>query len=280
MISGWSEIRTITADELWLSPAHHRSVEVKRQDVEMRLKACVNGPRKPSEHPALPVTADDLAREVAGVRAAGADAAHVHVKDAEGIDTFAADSLEAVVEGVRSAAPGMPLGVTTGAWALPDPRDRVAAIDEWRLLPDFASVNWHEAGADDVAAALLRRGVGVEAGLWHDEAVAAWGRSPLRQRCLRILLELPDGLDPVGAVEMADRLHRAVRDLSGDALPILLHGEGSSCWPVLRHAAALGMPTRIGLEDTLELPDGSPARGNVELVHRAIEVIDSAKAGR
>ena len=170
--------------------------------------------------------------------------------------------------------------MTTGAWALPDPRDRVAAIDEWRLLPDFASVNWHEAGADDVAAALLRRGVGVEAGLWHDEAVAAWGRSPLRQRCLRILLELPDGLDPVGAVEMADRLHRAVRDLSGDALPILLHGEGSSCWPVLRHAAALGMPTRIGLEDTLELPDGSPARGNVELVHRAIEVIDSAKAGR
>ena len=63
----------------------------------MRLKACVNGPRKPSEHPALPVTADDLAREVAGVRAAGADAAHVHVKNAEGIDTFAADSLEAVV---------------------------------------------------------------------------------------------------------------------------------------------------------------------------------------
>ena len=190
----------------------------------MRLKACVNGPRKPSEHPALPVTADDLAREVAGVRAAGADAAHVHVKDAEGIDTFAADSLEAVVQGVRSAAPGMPLGVTTGAWALPDPRDRVAAIEGWRLLPDFASVNWHEDGADDVAAALLRRGVGVEAGLWHDEAVAAWGRSPLRQRCLRILLELPDGLDPVGAVEMADRLHRAVRDLSGDALPILLHG--------------------------------------------------------
>ena len=49
--------------------------DMKRQDVGMRLKACVNGPRKPSEHPALPVTADDLAREVAGVRAAGADAA-------------------------------------------------------------------------------------------------------------------------------------------------------------------------------------------------------------
>lgn len=41
------------------------------------------------------------------------------------------------------------------------------------MLPDFASVNWHEDGADEVAAALLEIGVGVEAGLWHVDAALA-----------------------------------------------------------------------------------------------------------
>jgi uncharacterized protein (DUF849 family) len=89
--------------------------------------------------------------------------------------------------------PGLPVGVTTGAWALPDPDGRVAAVRSWTMLPDFASVNWHEDGAEQVAAALLDCGVGVEAGLWHADAVDAWSVSPLRDRCLRVLLELPDG---------------------------------------------------------------------------------------
>ncbi|WP_181791756.1 3-keto-5-aminohexanoate cleavage protein, partial [Streptomyces phytophilus] len=40
-------------------------------------------------------------------------------------------------------------------------------------------------------------------------------------------------------------------------------------WPVLRLAAGLGMAARIGLEDTLVLPDGSPAPGNAALVAAA-----------
>ncbi|GGS14789.1 MULTISPECIES: 3-keto-5-aminohexanoate cleavage protein [Streptomyces] len=34
-------------------------------------------------------------------------------------------------------------------------------------------------------------------------------------------------------------------------------------------AVALGVDTRVGLEDTLYLPDGSPARGNAPLVRAA-----------
>lgn len=54
-------------------------------------------------------------------------------------------------------------------------------------------------------------------------------------------------------------------------IPVLLHGEGSSCWPALQEALQRGLATRIGLEDVLELPDGSPAADNVAL-------IDSARA--
>jgi uncharacterized protein (DUF849 family) len=158
--------------------------------------------------------------------------------------------------------------VTTGAWALPDPAERVSAVSAWTVLPDFASVNWHEEGADDVASALLHRGVQVEAGLWHLAGVAAWRASLHPDRCLRVLLELPDGLDEAGTGAEAERLLAAV----GDGPPVLLHGEGTSCWPALRLALRRGLDTRIGLEDVLHLPDGSPAPDNAALVRAATAV--------
>lgn len=157
----------------------------------MRLKACLNGARHPAEHPALPVTPAALAADAAAVLAVGADAVHLHVKDAEGIDTLNGDALAAVLVAVRGTAPSLPVGVTTGAWSVPDPAERVAAVRRWTALPDFASVNWHEPGAEQVATTLLERDVGVEAGLWHVDAVDAWLASPNRDRCARVLLELP-----------------------------------------------------------------------------------------
>lgn len=209
------------------------------------------------------------------MRAAGADGVHLHVKDAEGVDTLDRHALAAVLAAVRGAAPDVPVGVTTGAWSVPDPARRLAAVRGWTVLPDFASVSWHEPGAEQVAATLLERGVGVGAGLWHAGAVDAWSRSPSRDRCVRVLLELADGLDQAATVAEAGRLLAMVQegmDREGNAptpMPVLLHGEGSSCWPALRNSAHRGLATRIGLEDVLELPDGSPAPTNVALIEAA-----------
>jgi uncharacterized protein (DUF849 family) len=240
------------------------------------LKACLNGARRPGEHPALPVTPAALATDAAAVAAAGARAVHVHVKNADGADTLNAAALADVLVAVRAAVPDVPVGVTTGAWAAPDPAERVAAVRSWSELPDFASVNWHEDGAEDVAAALLERGVAVEAGIWHGRAAESWLRSPLRDACLRVLVELPD------RTYDAARAERLVR-LVGDDVPVLLHGEGASCWPALRTAARLELATRIGLEDVLTLPDGAPAPDNAALVRAARAVVtacDPARAAR
>ncbi|WP_346540125.1 3-keto-5-aminohexanoate cleavage protein [Micromonospora sp. DPT] len=51
--------------------------------------------------------------------------------------------------------------------------------------------------------------------------------------------------------------------------PVLLHGEGAAAWPVLAEAVRRGLDTRIGLEDTLGLPDGAPASDNAALVAAA-----------
>ncbi|SDE83007.1 Uncharacterized conserved protein, DUF849 family [Blastococcus fimeti] len=240
----------------------------------MLIKACLNGPRRPGDHPALPVAPAHVGRDAAAAVAAGAGALHVHPKDGAGADSLHPAAVADVLTAVRAAVPGVPVGVTTGAWALPDPEQRVAAVRAWTVLPDFASLNWHEDGADAVAGALLERGVQVEAGLWHRRGVAAWQASPHRDRCLRVLVELPDGLDAETTGARADELLAAV----GESPPVLLHGTGSSTWPAVRRAAARGLDTRIGLEDTLELPDGSPAPDNASLVRAALAQVASVRA--
>ncbi len=242
---------------------------------EPLLQACINGARRPGAHPALATRPADVAADVVRVAQAGAGAVHVHAKDDGGDDSLAPSHVEATVTAIRAVAAGVPLGLSTGAWAMPDPTERARAVATWRELPDFASVNWHEPGADDVAAVLIECGVGVEAGLWHEEGVDRWLASPLRDRCLRVLVELPDGLDAEQTVRRADALLGLLGD-AGVTLPVQLHGEGSSCWPALRYAAELGLESRVGLEDVLELPDGTAAPDNAALVAAARAIQASA----
>jgi hypothetical protein len=79
-----------------------------------------------------------------------------------------------------------------------------------------------------------------------------------------ILVEITDA--PAGqAAAAADEILRHLDEL-GTTAPRLLHGEGPACWPLVAHAGTLGLPTRIGLEDTIVGPDGSTVEGNAELV--------------
>jgi uncharacterized protein (DUF849 family) len=232
------------------------------------LKACLNGPREPSEHPALPVTPAAIAADAAAAVAAGADALHVHPKDRAGHDTLQPGVVAAVLEAVRAAVPGVPVGLTTAAPAAPGPAERIDLVRGWTVRPDFASVNWHEPGSPELAETLLGMGVGVEPGLWQPEAVSAWRSWPHRGRSIRLLLEITENLPPDQAVAAARLL---VTSLGPDAggIPVLLHGEGTSAWPVFEVAVREGLQARMGLEDSLVLPDSSPARGNADLVTAA-----------
>jgi len=232
------------------------------------VKACINGARTPEQHSNLPVTPDQLASAALDAHRAGAKAVHMHPKTADGVDSLEATVVGAAVSAVRHAVPGLPLGVTTGAWALPDPGARLRAVAEWSELPDFASVNWHEPGSEELAELLLGRGVGVEAGIFHAEAAAAWSASPLAMHCLRVMIELQGDGDVATADELISQVTAA-----GSPAPILLHGYDESCWPLLEHAGRRGTQTRIGMEDTLRLPDGSLAPGNAELISAAVELL-------
>ncbi|WP_144794182.1 3-keto-5-aminohexanoate cleavage protein [Microbacterium paludicola] len=243
----------------------------------MLIQACVNGAREVAEHPRLSADEHQVAAEAAGAIAAGAEAIHVHPKDAAGLDSLAAEDVARWVRAVRVACPGVPVGVTTGAWAASGVEDRLDAVAGWVELPDFASVNWHEDGADVVASALVNRGVSVEAGIWNDEGATAWSRSPVRDECVRVLVEVPDMAEAEARVLAEDLLARV--EAMAPGVQILLHGEGQSTWAVLDLAVARGLATRIGLEDCLTLPDGSPARDNAALVRAAMERLPPSRLG-
>jgi uncharacterized protein (DUF849 family) len=232
------------------------------------VKACINGARTPDQHPALPVTPEQLAAEAAAAHAAGARAVHLHPKTPEGVDSLAARHVDAAVAAVREAIPGLPLGVTTGFWALPDAEQRLDAVRNWSVLPDFASLNWHEPGSPELAELLLSRGIGVEAGIFDAESARSWGASSVAAHCMRVMIELDAGADIATADDVVGLVAEA-----GSPAPILLHGLDESCWPLLAHAGARGLQTRIGLEDTLVLPDGTVADGNAALVAAAVELL-------
>ena len=97
----------------------------------------------------------------------------------------------------------------------------------------------------------------MEAGLWLIDHVPAWLASPLRDACMRVLIELPEGSDPSSVGAQAELMLAPVREATAGSIPVLLHGEASYAWPALRHAVTLGLQARIGLEDVLTLPDGS-----------------------
>jgi uncharacterized protein (DUF849 family) len=232
------------------------------------VKACINGARTPDQHAGLPVTPDQLAAEAVAAHRAGAMAVHLHPKTADGVDSLLPDVVAAAVAAVRHAAPGLPLGVTTGFWALPDPQQRLQAVRSWTVLPDFASVNWHEPGAEELAKLLLSKGLGVEVGIFHAEAAQAWAGSEIAAHCMRVMIELPRDGDTATADDLIARVGAA-----GSPAPVLLHGLDESCWPLLEHAGRRGLQTRIGMEDTLLLPGGATAPGNAALVAAAVELL-------
>lgn len=232
------------------------------------VKACINGARTPDQHPGLPVSPQQLADAAVAAHGAGAKAVHLHPKTADGVDSLVPETVAAAVSAVRQALPGLPLGVTTGFWALPDEQQRLRTVESWTVLPDFASVNWHEPGSEELAQLLLSRGIGVEIGIFHAEAADSWAASAVASHCLRVMIEL--GAD--GTTETADDLLERIQR-AGSPAPILLHGLDDSCWPLLAHAGVRGLQTRIGLEDTVLLPDGSTAPGNAELVSAAWEIL-------
>jgi uncharacterized protein (DUF849 family) len=224
------------------------------------VKACLNGSRTRIEHPAVPLTPAELAADAVAVRQAGAFAVHVHPRDGRGEQTLSPRACDAAVAAIRSATPGLPVGLSTAKAIDRDPFARAAAVRAWRQPPDFISVNLSELGWQGIMRAAVHAGIGIEAGLATPADAQEFARSPFVHQVLRALVEVDGGAEDA----------RAVSELIPAGVPQLWHGCGERTWEVLAAAQTAGLDTRVGLEDVMVLPDGESAAGNAQLVAAAV----------
>jgi uncharacterized protein (DUF849 family) len=233
------------------------------------VQAALNGGTTRGQHPAVPLTPAELAREARSAQLAGAGAFHLHPRDDAGAQTLAAEHVLAAVAAVRVAT-GLPVGVTTGIWTVDgDVSRRLALVECWTGAnrPDYASINMNEPGIEELADLLTRLGIGIEAGIWTADDARVLGASGFRDRIRWVLME-PEDAAPADAVASAAAAADELTRLGITARQVR-HGYDLATWDVLRAAIADGQDIRVGLEDTTVLPDGSVAAGNGDLVAAA-----------
>jgi len=240
------------------------------------VKACINGGTSPAEHPAVPITPAELATEALAAARAGARAIHVHPRAVDGSQSLAPSLVLPAVAAIR-AATRLPVGVTTGIWAVSGDTDlRLSLVAGWTGAdkPDFASINVNEPGIDALADLLLDLGIPFEAGVWTVADADLLARSTLASRAFQVLFE-PTSRAPEEAVAVAAAASAAVL-AAGITVPQVHHGYGLATWDVIRWAVGAGFAVRVGLEDTTVLPDGSTASGNGDLVTEAVRLVSEA----
>ncbi len=238
-----------------------------------------NGARRTvADHPAIPLDAEEIGREAARCRDAGAAMIHLHVRDAAGRHSLDVERYRDAIAAVRrEAGPDMIAQVTTEAVEIYAPADQRAAMRA--LKPDAFSVAPRElfaAPADEAEGAAFlaeqaRAGTLVQHILYDAADVARFKALSGR------------GLIPTArasALFVLGRYSVGQRSDPADLLPFLsAWAEGGA--PPLRWgtcafgpreracavaAALLGGDVRVGFENSLWRPDGTVAADNAEQV--------------
>jgi uncharacterized protein (DUF849 family) len=240
------------------------------------LQVAINGSRTHDEHSAIPRGPDELAAAVLTSIDAGAHVAHVHVYDADGRETLAAQPCAVALRTIRAACSGTPISLTTSSAVEPDPRRRLELVRDWTELPELVTANMGEHGVVELCEELSGRGVGIEAGLLGTDDAEAFVRSGLAERCVRVLVE-PLDADPDDAVAHAARIEHIVTE-AGITLEQVHHGDGIASWSANLRGYERGHGVRTGLEDTTVLPDGSLAPDNAACVRAAVRLMRNAQS--
>lgn len=233
------------------------------------IQCALNGGYGRDDHPAVPVTIEQLVADAVGCRAAGALSVHLHPRrPVDGRESLSAEIHDAVVSAVRAVVPDVEISCSTQEDIdLGGATDRIAAVRAWTLPPDVVSLNLAEHGAIELGSALLECGIGIEAGIFTLDGADALLAAPWASAVHRVLIETVLEPDPCSAVALAQTIDARVAVLGR---PRLWHGDASATWAVVDAGLAAGRDVRVGLEDSLIGRDGGPALANAAQVAETV----------
>jgi uncharacterized protein (DUF849 family) len=240
-----------------------------------------NGARKThADHPALPITPDELAACARQCVDAGAAMLHLHVRRPDGTHSLEPDDYRPAVAAVQQAVgDALVLQITTEAVGIYTPAQQMASVRALQpeaisaalreLVPDAA----HEAEAARFFGELAAARTAIQYILYSADDV-------VRYRDLRARGVLPD--TPHWVLFVLGRYSAGQRSDPSDLLPFLqAWADGGALtdnvpWAMCAFgpreaecaltAALLGGHARLGFENNMALPDGSTAPDNAALV--------------
>ncbi len=268
------------------------------------IEAALNGGRSRAEHPAVPITPEEVAAEAWRCAEAGASVVHIHAQGEDGGWRADLEWYAAAIRAIRAAAPGLLISLTS---LRPEGEPVAVVTDLLTALaadattrPDLVSVNlghgveWVRDDAPggrrtlhypnshaDIAATLAicaATGILPELGVMDIGFIAnavALRHDGLLPALPWFLLELDAPAFGSGrqvapaTVANYDFLAYLLRE-HFPAAPWAAHGHGLPGYVVLERALATGAHVRVGFEDCLHLPDGSIAPSNAAQVEWAV----------
>jgi len=221
-------------------------------------------------HEAVPLTIAEISLTAAACHRAGADGLHLHIRDADGNHSLDPGLYREVIAAINAQVPTLRIQITTEAAGRFDVATQLHCIET--LRPSWASVSIREMARDTALAARLYA-VAAEAPtqiqhILYDTGDAAlmahWQREGIirpRQSDAILVLGRYETGPPSAAQHIAPFL---------SALPPrtrwMVCAFGAMEHPCLRHAATLGGDLRVGFENSITAPDGSPWLDNAASV--------------
>jgi uncharacterized protein (DUF849 family) len=235
--------------------------------------------RGKADHPALPISAQDVAEEAARCREAGASVLHLHVRAADGGHSLDPGLYRDAIAAVRArVGEGMLIQITTEAVERYSAAEQMAVVRD--LKPEAVSVALREivppdgeGEAERFFAWMQDEGVAPQFILYAPQEVA-W-LIDLQRRGI-VPFTAPHGLFVLG------RYTAGQRSSPADLVPFVQGWPADWPWSLcafgplearcMAAGLALGGHVRVGFENNLWRPDGTLAATNRDLVDPVAEV--------
>jgi uncharacterized protein (DUF849 family) len=248
--------------------------------------AAPNGARRThADHPALPITADELADCAASLLDAGVSVLHLHVRDSEGQHTLAPDACRAAIQRIsRRTGNDLILQLTTEAVGRYTREQQMSLVRE--LRPEAVSLALRELCPDDDAEAaaapffawLVAERIWPQYILYSLEDVRRF--ESMRRRgvfaeehpsCLLVLGRYADQLagDPA-------ELDALLSPIDHERFPWSVCCFGPREQQAMLAALRKGGHVRIGFENNLLLVDGIAAADNAALIAQFTAVTEGS----
>ena len=256
---------------------------------------------RPEQHPALPITPEQIADAAIDAAKAGAAIAHIHVRDPDtGAPSMELEHYREVVERIRAGDTDLIINLTTGPGGRFMPSDddpRVAAPGSTlvrperrvehvvALRPEICSLDLNTMWFGNAVVINTPHNVTImagairEAGVKPELEVFDSGDLQLAHQLLESgVLPRPPLFQVVlgirnGFPATPETLLYAKSLLPADAQWAAM-GTGRMEFPIVAQACLLGGHVRVGLEDNLYLSRGVLAPSNAALVERAVTIVE------